>query len=77
MHHLETAPGGGVRLRGLDRAALGPLAASFRRRGMCVAGLSDGGLQLTESGSESSAFFQSCQWKSFDQRRRSSAPSTA
>ena len=24
--------------------------ASFRRRGMCVAGLSDGGLQLTESG---------------------------
>ena len=50
MHHMETAPGGGVRLRGLDRAALGPLAASFRRRGMCVAGLSDGGLQLTESG---------------------------
>ena len=50
MHHMETAPGGGVRLSGLDRAALGPLAASFRRRGMCVAGLSDGGLQLTESG---------------------------
>ena len=50
MHHMETAPGGGVRLSGLDRAALGPLAASFRRRGMCFAGLSDGGLQLTESG---------------------------
>ena len=50
MHHIETAPGGGVRLSGLDRAALGPLAASFQRRGMCVAGLSDGGLQLTESG---------------------------
>ena len=50
MHHMETSPGGGVRLSGLERAALGPLAASFRRRGMCVAGLSDGGLQLTESG---------------------------
>ena len=50
MHHMETAPDGGVRLSGLDSAALEPLAASFRRRGMCVAELSDGGLQLTESG---------------------------
>jgi len=30
-------------------------------------------LQLTEMGSRSSAFFHSCQWKSFDQRLRPSA----
>ena len=49
-HHMETASGGGVRLKGLDSATLELLAASFRLRGMCVADLSDGGLQLTESG---------------------------
>ena len=49
-HHMETASGGGVRLKGLDSATLELLAASFRRRGMCAASLSDGGLQLTESG---------------------------
>ena len=49
MHHMEAAPGGGVRLGGIGAAA-GLLAASFRRRGMCAAGLSDGRLQLTESG---------------------------
>ena len=50
MHHMEEAPGGGVRLGGLDGATLELLAAAFRRRGMCAPGLSDGGLQLTESG---------------------------
>ena len=50
MHHMETAPGGSVHLKGLDSATLELLAVSFRRRGMCVAGLSDGGLQLTGSG---------------------------
>ena len=50
MHHLETAPGGNVHLKDLDSATLELLAASFRRRSMCVAGPTDGGLQLTESG---------------------------
>ena len=50
MHHMEEAPGGGVRLSGLDGATLELLVAAFRRRGMCAPGLSDGGLQLTESG---------------------------
>ena len=49
MHHMETAPGGSVHLKGLDNATLELLAAAFRRRGMCVAGCRDG-LQLTESG---------------------------
>ena len=50
MHHMEEAPGGSVRLSGLDGATLELLAAAFRRRGLCASGLSDGGLQLTESG---------------------------
>ena len=50
MHHMETAPGGDVHLKGLDSATLELLTAAFRRRGMCIARLSDGGLQLTESG---------------------------
>ena len=50
MHHMEEAPGGGARLGGLDGATLELLAAAFRRRGMCAPRLSDGGLQLTESG---------------------------
>ena len=50
MHHLETGSGGHVHLKDLDGATSELLVASFRRRGMCVAGLTDGGLQLTESG---------------------------
>ena len=48
--HVETSPEGGVRLRGLTQPVLGQLGASFRRRGMCEAGLSDGSLQLTATG---------------------------
>ena len=50
MHNLETGSSGDMHLKDLDGATSELLVASLRRRGMCVAGLTDGGLQLTESG---------------------------